>query len=123
VPVHKEYTSNTPRCIRRRAGTQSVGSTSTIDEDRRRGRNLDVVSTDARALLQEALTLPDEERAGIAAELIASLDDPDQDDPALVRASWAEELERRARQVTAGESRGEDWTSLRARLSDDLAGG
>jgi len=47
----------------------------------------------ARALLREALTLPPEERAEVAAELLASLDEPVPDDPAGLQAEWAREIE------------------------------
>lgn len=77
----------------------------------------------AQALLREALALPDRERADLAAELIASLDEPGVDDPVVVRDLWARELEARARRVRAGGHGGEDWATLRQRLSDDLAGG
>lgn len=45
-------------------------------------------------VLREALALPDRERADIAAQLIASLDVPE--DPATIEAEWAAEIERRA---------------------------
>lgn len=55
----------------------------------------------AEALLREALTLPPEERADVAAELLASLDETD---PELIdiEAAWAAEIEKRARRVLAG---------------------
>jgi hypothetical protein len=39
------------------------------------------VSTDAQTLLREAMLLPDEERADIAAELLASLEDTAVENP------------------------------------------
>jgi putative addiction module component (TIGR02574 family) len=60
--------------------------------------------TDAtHRLLQEALTLGPDERAALAAELLASLDESESD----VQAAWAAEIERRSR--IAAEERGEDW--------------
>jgi hypothetical protein len=60
--------------------------------------------TDAtHRLLQEALTLGADERAALAAELLASLDDSEND----VQSAWAAEIERRSR--IAAEERGEDW--------------
>jgi hypothetical protein len=76
----------------------------------------------AEALLREALGLPEEERADVAAELLASLDAPGADDPATVRSLWAQELERRARRMLSGEAVGEDWSRVRQRLADELAG-
>lgn len=51
---------------------------------------------EAEALLREALALPVEDRADVAAELLASLDAPAADDPDTVRSLWSEELDRRA---------------------------
>ena len=70
----------------------------------------------AQALLREALTLPAEERADVAAELLASLDETPRDDPGEVEAAWAREIERRARRVMSGESTGEPWEDVRARV-------
>ncbi len=80
------------------------------------------MTTQAEALLREALALPDEERADVAAELLASLDAPAVDDPETVRTLWSQELDRRARRVLSGKVAGEDWPSVRQRLADDLAG-
>lgn len=74
----------------------------------------------AQALLREALKLPSEERADVAAELLASLDEPDVEDAAAVQAAWAAEIERRARRVLAGESVGEPWEDVRDRVSRSL---
>jgi hypothetical protein len=80
------------------------------------------VAPEAEALLQEALALPDDARAEIAATLLAGLDAPPSEDPEEVRRLWAEELERRARNVLAGEVAGQDWASIRQRVADELAG-
>ena len=74
------------------------------------------------ALLREALALPEPERADLAAELLASLDEPADDDPETVSALWSEELDRRARRVLSRDASGEDWDSLRHRLADELKG-
>ena len=74
----------------------------------------------AQALLREALALPADERADVAAELLASLDDAPAEDPAEVEAAWAREIERRARRVMNGESTGESWEDVRARLMSRL---
>jgi hypothetical protein len=86
-------------------------------------RYRDSVSTDAQALLREAMSLPDEERADIAAELLASLDDAAVEDPAVARELWTREIERRARLVVAGEDDGQDWNDLRTRITNELTGG
>ena len=69
----------------------------------------------AQGLLRDALTLPIDERATVAAELLASLDDDAAEAPEEVEAAWAIEIERRARRVMAGESRGIAWEDVRAR--------
>lgn len=74
------------------------------------------MSVDANTVLREALTLPPGDRAEIAAELVASLDEPHFDDPAAVRAEWARELDRRARRALSGEDPGEAWPALRDRV-------
>lgn len=76
----------------------------------------------AEALLREALTLPTDERADVAAELLASLDDTPAEDPAEVEAAWAKEIERRARRVMSGESAGQPWDEVRSRLLQRLTG-
>ena len=74
----------------------------------------------AQELLRKALTLPRDERADVAAELLASLDEPTTDDPAAIQAAWAKEIERRARRVLAGESSGEPWEDVRVRVAGRL---
>ncbi len=76
----------------------------------------------AQELLREALALPTDERADVAAELLASLDEPMTDNPATVQAAWGKEIERRARRVLAGESPGEPWEDVRERIARRLAG-
>ena len=55
------------------------------------------MSPQVQALLREVLALPVKERADVAAQLLASLDEATAEDPAEVEAAWAEEIERRAR--------------------------
>lgn len=74
----------------------------------------------AQELLREALALPLNERADVAAELLASLDDAAAEHPAEVEAAWAAEIERRARRVMAGESIGIPWEDVRRRAEADL---
>jgi putative addiction module component (TIGR02574 family) len=76
----------------------------------------------AQEVLREALTLPVDQRADVAAELLASLDDaPAMIDPAAIEAAWGREIERRARRVMAGESVGEPWEDVRERVARRLA--
>ena len=74
----------------------------------------------AQELLREALALPLDQRADVAAELLASLDEAAGEDPAAVEAAWATEIERRARRVMAGESTGVPWDDVRRRAEAEL---
>jgi putative addiction module component (TIGR02574 family) len=66
------------------------------------------------SLRQMALLLPLEERAELAADLLASLDgEPDAD----VEAAWAMEIERRAQRVLTHGSTGRSWEEIRDEAS------
>jgi putative addiction module component (TIGR02574 family) len=72
-------------------------------------------------LLQEALKLPHTERADVAAELLASLDEEPADNLEEVEKAWGAEIERRARRVLGGESAGVPWEQVRKRVDERLA--
>ena len=74
----------------------------------------------AQDILREALALPLDERAGVAAELLASLDDAAMEHPADVQSAWAAEIERRARRALADESGGVAWDDVRRRAEAEL---
>ena len=74
----------------------------------------------AHDVLREALALPLDERADVAAELLASLDDAAVERPADVEAAWAAEIERRARRALADESGGVVWDDVRRRAEAEL---
>jgi putative addiction module component (TIGR02574 family) len=76
----------------------------------------------AQELLRDVLALPAAERADVAAELLASLDEPTPTGATAVEAMWAREIERRARLVMAGESAGEPWDDVRRRVVHRIAG-
>jgi putative addiction module component (TIGR02574 family) len=78
------------------------------------------MSSRAQQLLRDALALPLDERADVAAELLASLDEAKAEHPADVEAAWAAEIERRARRVIAGESTGVPWEDVRRRAEAEL---
>ena len=78
------------------------------------------MSPRAQELLREAMALPVKERADLAAELLASLDDAAAEDPAEVEAAWAAEIERRARRVMTGETAGIPWEDVRRRAEAEL---
>ena len=71
------------------------------------------MSDDARHVFDEALRLSVGERAKLAAELLASVDGPSDDDAA---EAWAVELERRAERAVNGQSIGNDWPTVRAEI-------
>jgi putative addiction module component (TIGR02574 family) len=78
------------------------------------------MSPRTQELLREVLALPVKERADVAAQLLASLDDAEAIDPAEVEAAWAEEIERRARRVMAGETSGIPWEDVRRHAESEL---
>lgn len=69
-----------------------------------------------KKLLSQALRLTLDERAELAADLIASIDGgPDED----ADAAWAAEIERRATRALAGESKGRPWREVLDRLDPE----
>jgi putative addiction module component (TIGR02574 family) len=72
----------------------------------------------ASDVLHEALGLLPEERAELAAELLASLDGPPDAD---AETAWRDEIEKRARRVLSGESTGIDRDVARARIAKRLS--
>lgn len=104
--------------VRCRAREQSVAWPGTL----RTCGSLVAMAMKAEDLWREALALTDDERADLAADLLASLEEQDEDDAGVVRVAWAEEIERRARMVLAGESPTESWEVVCQRLVDELAG-
>ncbi len=71
---------------------------------------------EARKLLLEALRLPLQERAELAADLLASMDgEPDED----VEQAWAAEAERRVRCYLSGQDSAGDWETLRSELRSE----
>ena len=74
----------------------------------------------SQALLRDALALPAADRASLATELLASLEEASTDDPQEVRDAWVREIERRAHTTLAGDFPGEEWQSVRDRISGRL---
>ena len=74
------------------------------------------MSTDE--LLAEALRLPRRERARVAEELLASLEEPADE----VAAAWAAELERRSREVAEGRVQTVAWETARTDILKELEG-
>ena len=65
------------------------------------------MTREASRLLEEALHLNVDDRARMAAELLASLDEEQED----VRAAWAAEIKRRLIDAEAEPESDEDWRS------------
>jgi len=63
------------------------------------------MTSNASRLLEEVLQLAPNERARIAAELLSSLDEQDDD----VKAAWAAEIVQRAADAEADPDDEEDW--------------
>ena len=73
----------------------------------------------ATNLLEQALNLPEHDRAEIAARLLESLDGNDQEG---VDEAWAREIERRCAALDGGEAVTSDWNDFRARIERDVFG-
>jgi len=63
------------------------------------------VTTNAQKLFEQALTLAAKDRAELAAQLLASLDEAEAD----VESAWAAEIERRAADARQNPGDDEDW--------------
>lgn len=71
--------------------------------------------SDVENVLVAALRLSTEERAAVAAELIQSLDEPEQATED-VEAAWAEEIRQRLADVDAGVVTPIPWSEARRRI-------
>jgi putative addiction module component (TIGR02574 family) len=70
----------------------------------------------SQQLLDDALGLPDEQRAALAAVLIASLDESVDED---AEAAWATEIARRLRDVQSGAVKTIPWSQARQMIVAD----
>lgn len=71
--------------------------------------------TDVDTVLAAALRLPAEARAAVVAELIQSLDEP-QESPEEIEAAWSEEIRQRLADVDAGVVVPVPWLEARRRI-------
>jgi putative addiction module component (TIGR02574 family) len=78
------------------------------------------MTTKARQVLREALSLPPKARADIAGTLLRSLDVEDDPD---IEAAWAIEIERRLKDVESGKVKLVPWETVRRRLRATLKRG
>jgi len=69
-------------------------------------------------LLTEALELPLDERAEMAAELLESLEPAETG----VQEAWAEEIQKRVAAARAGELESTDWRTVLARVEREVLG-
>ena len=77
-----------------------------------------IMLTDFDEILSAALSLPPDERAMLADHLLASLDGPNQKE---IDAAWAEEVERRSREIDEGKVELIDGELVMERLRARLA--
>ena len=74
------------------------------------------MSSDPSKVREEALRLPIEARAQLAAELLGSLDDADDLDESEHEAAWSSEIAERLREIEAGEVETVPWSEARRRI-------
>lgn len=77
------------------------------------------MATDAQRLLEQALSLPEDQRADLAGNLIASLDTTID---ANVDSAWQQEIDRRYREVASGESTTVSWAEIERKARAILNG-
>ena len=75
------------------------------------------MSERGNSVLDEALKLPEAERARLAAELLASLDGEADDG---VEAAWAAEVSRRKEQVRTGAAQMVPWKQVKSEVKAAL---
>lgn len=74
------------------------------------------MTRESRELLKQALELPLDERAELAAELLESLSEAEDD----VEAAWAAEISRRVAAARAGELESTDWRQVLERVEKEV---
>ena len=74
-----------------------------------------------RTVLAEALDLSETERADIAAELLASLHQPDEMPADELEQVWADEIQRRVERVRSGEGPTVAWSEVRSEAERRLS--
>ena len=73
------------------------------------------MATDLIQLIDEALALPDSDRAALASLLLKSLESEEELD-SDVESAWAQEAERRWNQIESGAVKTIPWEDVKARL-------
>jgi len=80
----------------------------------------DPSTVSAKEIIEATLKLDAKERARIAHEIIASLDE--EPVPGGVESAWEEALARRAAEVDSGAAKLEPWSKVRQELDDIVRG-
>ncbi len=83
------------------------------------GRIIRGMTKAARAVLAKALRLGEDERAEVAAEVLASLDGPTDAD---AEVAWEAEISRRIAAIDAGEIELESWDVVKRRIERETLG-
>lgn len=78
------------------------------------------MTSTAQSVLEDALKLPEEDRAEIATRLIASLDAESAENREAVQQAWAAEIERRCEALDAGTAKTRRWGEVRRAIEIDL---
>ena len=73
----------------------------------------------AEVVLADALRLGEDERAELAAEILASLDGPADPDAEL---AWADEIRRRIASIESGAATLEPWDVVKRRIEKEILG-
>ena len=87
--------------------------------DRVAERTIRGMTKATKAVLADALRLREDERAELAAELLASLDGPTDPD---AEAAWETEIRRRVDAIDAGAMEFEPWDALKQRIEKEILG-
>ena len=74
------------------------------------------MTTTAQKLLEEAMALPPSDRAELAAQLLATLDEMEAD----VETAWAAEIQRRAGEARAHPDDDKDWRDVLDRIEQEV---
>jgi putative addiction module component (TIGR02574 family) len=80
-------------------------------------RTISGMTKAAKAVLADALRLREDERAELAAEVLASLDGPADPD---AEAAWDVEIRRRIEAIDAGTMEFEPWETVRRRVERSI---
>ncbi len=75
------------------------------------------MTAEAQALRDALLKLPEEDRAELAADLLASFDGPPDADSS---SAWEAEIEKRTADLRSGSVQPAEWSEVQARLEERL---